>query len=108
MQKFTAYMATLIATLPTMVYGASVTAPKNFKGFVAIITDIIGTLIVLIFALTFLAFMWGLIKSWIIGGGDIEKVDEGRKILITGIIALVIMSSIWGILYMLQASLFGR
>lgn len=108
MQKIASYLVTMIALIPASVYGASVTAPKDFKGFVGILTNIISTLIVLIFALTFLVFMWGLIKSWIFGGGDVEKVEEGKKVVITGIIALVIMSSIWGILYMLQVSLFGK
>ncbi len=93
---------------PLLTLGQSVSAPRDFKGLVAIFTNIISTLILLVFALTFLVFMWGIIKGWIIGGGDVEGVDTGKKVVFTGIIALVIMSSIWGILYLLQSSFFGR
>ncbi len=102
----TLYIAILITMLPTLAFSASVGAPKDFQGLVGIITNIISTLILLVFALTFLTLMWGIIKSWIIGGGDTEAVESGKKIVLTGIIALVIMSSIWGILYLLQSSLF--
>ncbi len=99
------YTAFIIATLPGIAI-AAVAAPRDFKGFVGIITNIISTLVVFIFALTFLVFMWGIIKNWIMGGGDTEGVESGKKIVLTGIIALVVMSSIWGILYLLQTSFF--
>ncbi len=99
------YTALILGTLPTITL-AAVSAPRDFKGLVAIVTNLISTLIVFIFALTFLVFMWGVIKSWIIGGGDTEGVESGKKVVVTGIIALVVMSSIWGILYLLQTSFF--
>jgi len=100
---YTAFIGTILPNI-----AGAVTAPRDFRGLVGIITDIISTLIILIFALTFLVFMWGVIKSWIIGGGDTEGVESGKKVVVTGIIALVVMSSIWGILYLLQTSFFGR
>ncbi len=107
MQKLTSYIVSALMFIPFYVFAAPISAPRDFKGFVGIITNIIGTLILLIFALTFLAFMWGVIKSWIIGGGDTESVEKGKSVVLTGIIVLAIMSAIWGILYMLKSSLFG-
>jgi hypothetical protein len=95
-----------VSALPLFAYGA-VTPPTSFKGLVDLILSIISTLIVFVFALTFLVLMWGVIKGWIIGSGDTEGIESGKKILLTGIIVLVIMSSIWGIIKMLQSSLFG-
>ena len=105
--KITAILVSLAAIFPAIVHGA-VRPPNNFRELVGIVTDIIGTLIILVFALTFIAFMWGIIKGWIIGGGDTEGVDEGKKVILTGIIVLVIMSSIWGILALLKTSFFGQ
>jgi hypothetical protein len=100
------YTFLIFALVPLLAHGANVTAPKNFKGLVALITSIIGKLILLVFALTFLAFLWGVVKGWVIHGGDTEGVETGKNVVMTSIIALVVMSSIWGILRLLQMSLF--
>jgi hypothetical protein len=46
------------------------------------------------------------VDAWIINGGDSEKVEEGKQFVFVGIVALVVMSGIWGILNILQSSLF--
>lgn len=107
MQKILLYVLLTFTVVPSILHSATVAAPSNFKGLVAIITNIISTLILFVFALTFLAFMWGVVKGWIVGGGETEGVESGKKVVFAGIIALVIMSSIWGILYLLQSSLLG-
>ncbi len=93
---------------PFISQAATVAPPRDFRGLVSIITNIISTLIIVIFALTFLAFVWGIIKGWIIQGGDPEGVESGKKVVVAGIVAFVVMCSLWGILYLLQNSLFGR
>ncbi len=85
----------------------NVTAPTDFKSLVALITGIIKTLVIFVFALTFLAFMWGVIKGWVIGSDNAEGVESGKKVVTTGIIVLVVMSAIWGVLALLQSSIFG-
>lgn len=96
-----------VVCLPLVMQAATVSKPTNLKSLVAIIIDIIRTLTLLVFALTFLAVMWGVIKGWVIQGGDAEGVESGKKVVLVGVIALVIMSSIWGILELLDAGLFG-
>ena len=98
----------LAAAIPFSVSAAgAVSTPTNFKSFVALITGIIGKLILFIFALTFLAFMWGVIKGWVIQGGNEEGIQRGKKVVLAGIVGFVIMVSIWGILRLLQSSLLG-
>lgn len=106
MKKLFTLICSSVAVFPLLVYGA-VTPPTNFKGLVGIIANLIGTLILLVFSLTFIVFMWGIIKAWIIQGGDTEGVESGKKIVLTGVIVLVIMTSIWGILQLLKSGLFG-
>ena len=51
-------------------------------------------LIPLAFVLALLFFFWGVAKYvWAAGDGK----DEGKKIMIWGVIALFVMASIWGI-----------
>ena len=82
-------------------------APSDFKSLANDLIGIINVLIPLIFALTFLVLMWGIIKAWILNAGDENEVESGKKIALTGVIVLIIMSGIWGILYILRKSLFG-
>lgn len=88
------------------VYAYAVEKPKSFASLVALVIDIINSLLVFIMALTFLAVLWGVIKHWIIGGGNEDGVAKGNKYLTAGIIALVLMSVIWSILYILKNSFF--
>ena len=93
--------------IPACASAATIAPPRDLKGFVSLISDLIALLIVFVFALTFLTVVWGVIKGWVVGGGDTEGVEQGKKVIFAGIIGLVIMSSIWGILYLLRASFFG-
>lgn len=102
---FSALLAIVIILTPITVFGA--TAPTNFAGFVKLIANFIGILVGLVFTLTLIAFIWGIIKGWIANGGDPQGIQDGRNVAIIGIIVFAIMVSIWGILYMLRSSLFG-
>lgn len=79
---------------------------KNFSDLVNAFIGIISLLIPLVFAATLLLIVWKVIDAWIINGGDESKVEEGKNTAVVGIIALVVMSGIWGILHILQSSLF--
>ncbi len=69
-----------------------------FEGFTAIINDI---LVPLVFALAFLMFLWGMFKTFILGGGDEAKQSEGKQLMVYSIIAFVVMVAIWGIVNLL-------
>lgn len=105
-KHFRALLLTMSIVAPYVALGAP--APTDFKGFVALITNFIGVLVILVFTLTFIAFIWGLIKGWIINVGDAEGIQSGKNVVVVGVIALTIMVSIWGILAMLKLSLFGN
>ena len=79
---------------------------NSFSELVAHVIEFITLLIPLVFAGTFLIIMWKVIDAWIIHGGDESKIEDGKNTIIVGIIALVVMSGIWGILSILQSSFF--
>jgi hypothetical protein len=79
---------------------------KNFADVVSEFIGMIQLLVPLVFGLTLLVITWKIIDAWIINGADGEKREEGKNIVIVGVIALVVMSGIWGILNILQSSLF--
>lgn len=81
--------------------------PRNFRELVDILLNIIDVLVLLIFALTVVVLMWGVIQAWILNAGDEAAIERGKKVVLVGIIVLTITAGIWGILYILRYSLFG-
>lgn len=71
---------------------------NEVSGFIRnIITFINNTLVPAIFAIAFLVFLWGMFKTFILGGHDEEKQSEGKKLMVYAIAGFVIMVSLWGI-----------
>lgn len=62
--------------------------------------SLIGTATPIVVALALLFFFYGLAK-YILNSSDEEKKDEGKSIMIWGIIALFIMVSVWGLVNIL-------
>lgn len=79
---------------------------ENFSDLVDTFIGLIALLIPLIFALTLVVVIWKIIDAWIIHAGDPNKIEEGKSVIFAGILALIVMSGIWGILSILQYSLF--
>ncbi|MDP2665423.1 MAG: hypothetical protein Q8P23_02095 [bacterium] len=63
-------------------------------------------LVPVLFALAFIVFLYGIAKAYIFSGGDPAKVSEGHKLLMWGIIAFVVMISLWGLVNVV-ANTFG-
>ncbi len=98
-------LSLFLAPLAT-IFAAPAT-PTDLKSLLGNFTGIINILIPLLFALTFLTVMWGIIKAWIMGDATSEDVEKGKRIAFIGIIVLAVMSAIWGILTLLKEGLFG-
>lgn len=64
--------------------------------------NLIGLLIPIVFGLGLLLFFWGIAKYIWSAGGD---KDEGKKIMVWGVVALFVMSSIWGLTTFLSDTL---
>ena len=80
---------------------------NTFADVVGLFTGFIALLVPILFSLTFLVIAWGIIKAWVINGGDEAAVAEWKNIALSGVIALVFMFGIWGLLQILQTSIFG-
>ncbi len=73
----------------------------TFKDFIDIFLDLIKITIPVIAGLTLLTFFWGLVKFIMAVGGDEKAIEEGKSLMIWGILGLFVMVSIWGILHFL-------
>ncbi len=64
-----------------------------------------GILIPLAFALALLYFFWGVAKYINSGAGGEKAAEEGKRVMIWGIVALFIATSIWGIVNFIKSEL---
>lgn len=94
-------MKKLAILLPVLVFAPVLAFAQDFSQvndfFAAIWGLITNILIPLVFALAVLGFLWGLFKTFILGGTDEGKREEGKKLMLWSIIAFVVMVALWGI-----------
>ncbi|MDA1335182.1 MAG: hypothetical protein O2794_04195 [bacterium] len=64
---------------------------------------VLNPLIYTLVVLSSLVFIWGVINTWVIGGDDPEKVAQGRRHIVWGIVGLVIMSVAFGIINLISS-----
>ncbi len=76
----------------------------NLQSLIQLASTVLNSLIPLLIALALVAFFWGLVKYVLSGGEDHE---QGRNIMIAGLVALFIMVSVWGIIRLAQNTLLG-
>jgi hypothetical protein len=82
----------------------------SFKDFIGSgSTGIVGLLntiaVPVIFALSFLVFVWGVLNYLFLHGGNEEKRAEGRQFILWGVLGMVILFSVWGLVNMLLSTL---
>lgn len=84
----------------------SATKAATFKDLVDNIVDNLAVSVVrLVFALAFIFFFWGVVQYTVMPGA--ESKDKGRGYMVWGLIALTVMFSVYGIIKMIQNTLFN-
>ncbi|MDB5224932.1 MAG: protein of unknown function with transrane region [Candidatus Adlerbacteria bacterium] len=74
---------------------------QPLRNLIASVGLILNALIPITIAATVLVFFYGLIK-YVKSAGDGKGASVGKGIMISGIVALVIMISVWGIVRLVQ------
>lgn len=71
----------------------------SYIGCVAdtVIYVINSVLVPVLFAVAFIVFLYGVALKYIFSAGDTAKVSEGHKLILWGLIAFVVMISLWGL-----------
>lgn len=65
-----------------------------------------SVLIPVLFAIAFLVLLYGIAQAYIFSRGDEERIKQGHQIILWGIIAFVVMISVWGLVNIV-ANTFG-
>lgn len=76
----------------------------NFTVFANKLVGIANAVIPFLIGVAFVVILWGIFK-YIRNAGDSEKVAEGRKAVVYGVIALFLMLSFWGFVMLITKSL---
>lgn len=96
----------LVAMCIPYVVRAQYSAPANLSAFSTTIIDISNKLAAVIFTIAFVGFLMGMIKV-VANGGSGDKKASGMKMVTNSLIALFLIASIWGVLYIVRRTLFG-
>ena len=83
----------LLASAATPVPDVGALTPYS-NGILTLINKI---LVPLIIGLSFITFLWGMYKHFILGASEESEKAEGRKFAMWGIIGFVVILSLWGI-----------
>lgn len=82
-------------------------APTTFRELVEVILNLINIIIPAIFALVFIVIVWKIIDAWVIHGGDSNKREEGKQLVLVGVVVFVLMVVTWGVIALLRSAFFG-
>ena len=91
------------AALPALAFAQNFSTIGN--GIVSI-SNIISQLIYLVIGVGVLLFLIGVLQ-FVTAGGDEEKREAGRNMMVFGIIALFVMTAVWGFVNILGSTVFG-
>jgi fumarate reductase subunit D len=96
-----------IAALYCLPYGQSGPTNCTFKALAESVVSVIEQLVLLIFTMALVVFLWGIVKYVFLSMGDEKKLAEGKQVMFWGVIALFVMTSVWGLVQLIQSTLFG-
>jgi ribose/xylose/arabinose/galactoside ABC-type transport system permease subunit len=101
------FFISLLFAAPAVTMAQNTSVSTGYiEGAIEAILNVLGQLPVVIIALATIVFLWGVLR-FMLAGDDEEARSAGRKTIGWGLIALVVMFSLWGIVKALQILFFG-
>ena len=97
------YILTLLAATPSLAFAQS-TGTTNFdsiQGALISIGNLINLAIPVLIAVAVLVFVFGIVK-FIVNANDAEKRKDGAKFIISGLIGIFVILTLFGLVNILQ------
>ncbi len=98
----TKIILTAAVTIPFLLPGIALAA--DLDTLLNALISVVQTIIPVIMGLAVLVFFWGIVK-FINHAGDEKAVEEGKSLMLWGMVGLFVMVSLWGILGYFQQEL---
>ena len=92
----------LLFVLPSALYAA----PATLKDLFLLITGLFNAIIPVIVALALLVFFWGVSKLILYADNE-QKRREGINTIVWGLVALFVIVSVWGLVFVFTQTFFG-
>lgn len=70
----------------------------NIQSLILAITFIVKMLIPLVAGIAFIVFLYGL-GQFVLHAGESDAREEGRRLMIWGLVGLFVMFSVWGLVF---------
>lgn len=96
----------IVSPCVTVPSRAPSTSPSNLTQVICLGVGFLSTLVPVIIGLGLVVFLWGLTR-FISAGGDEKRIQEGKDMMVYGIIGLFVMVSIYTIVSILFSDFFG-
>lgn len=96
----------MLLVLPFVTF-AQGTTTNGLQRLVAQIGALIQAAVPLVIGLAILLFLWGIFKLYFLDPSE-ENRKEGRKLIVWGLIAIVVMVSVWGLVKILQSAIIAN
>lgn len=103
MKKFLKFSSIMSVGLLTPFFVFAQVNTSGIEGLLFSIQRVISLTIPVLIGLAVLAFSWGIVKY--LFGSDKEG---GKQMMIWGIIAIFVMTSVWGLVGILRSTIFGN
>lgn len=94
------------AFLLVPVTALAVTAPTNMREFAELVVKILQNIAALLFVSLSIGLLFGVVL-YLFSTPSEKRRSEIREMLIWGVIGIIVVMGIWGILELLQGSIFG-
>lgn len=95
----------ILVALALPMFASAQIAATNVQTIGSGIIGLINSVLVpLVFALAFIVFIWGVFQYFIAGGHDEEKREQGKSLMLWGIIGFFVMVSVWGLVNILRGT----
>ena len=94
-----------VMLLPLVTFAQSFDTDNEFSNFFEAVTSFIQDIIIpLLVALAFFVFLWGLVQFFVNSNNE-SKRDDGKGLMLWGIVGFVIIVSVWGIVALIANGL---
>jgi len=104
---FIAFGIVTIFAFPLVSSAATINNISDVGSF--IINTINNVVVPVLFAIAFIVFLWGAFNTFILGANSEETKENGKNLMLWGLIGFFVMVSIWGLVNILTGTInFGN
>lgn len=102
LMKKTAIISSVLLATPFVAFAQALSPIYTLVGSIA---NLVGMLVPLAIGIALLTFFYGLIRYVLVSHKGAEQAKNSKSVMIWGLVALFVMVSVWGIVYLAQNAL---